>query len=154
MLGQLLVTKQTGEAGRLCESVMVTTRLFSRKELYVSVMMERDFGGPVVIASSQGGVNIEEVAAINPQAIMYEPVDVFCGLRREQADRVACRLGVADPVVVGDIIMNLYALFVEKDAILLEINPLVQDICGQCGYIIFVRAANHPQAFLRNIGRN
>ncbi|KAL7299727.1 hypothetical protein TKK_0007477 [Trichogramma kaykai] len=131
MLGKMLVTKQTGEAGRICNSVMVTTRSYARKELYVSVMMERAYGGPVVIASSQGGVNIEDVAATNPEAISYTPVDPNCGLQREQADRIACKLGVADPEIVSDIIAKLYRLFVEKDAVLLEINPLVQDICGR-----------------------
>ncbi|CAB0035379.1 unnamed protein product [Trichogramma brassicae] len=135
MLGKMLVTKQTGESGRICNSVMVTTRSYSRKELYVSVMMERAYGGPVVIASSQGGVNIEDVAATNPEAISYTPVDPNCGLQREQADRIACKLGVADPEIVSDIIMKLYKLFVEKDALLLEINPLVQDICGKCEFL-------------------
>nr|XP_012146874.1 PREDICTED: succinyl-CoA ligase [ADP-forming] subunit beta, mitochondrial-like isoform X2 [Megachile rotundata] len=72
MLGKLLITKQTGEAGRICNAVMVTQRMFPRKEYYLAVMMERAFGGPVIIASSQGGVNIEEVAATNPSAIIFD----------------------------------------------------------------------------------
>ncbi|PSN34033.1 Succinate--CoA ligase [ADP-forming] subunit beta [Blattella germanica] len=81
MIGELLVTKQTGEAGRICNNVMVTERKYPRKEYYIAIMMERAFQGPVIIASSQGGVNIEDVAKENPDAIVYEPIDiceVFC----------------------------------------------------------------------------
>ncbi|OXU26169.1 hypothetical protein TSAR_009927 [Trichomalopsis sarcophagae] len=131
MLGKYLVTKQTGEAGRICNEVMITTRMFTRKELYLSVMMERSFDGPVIIASSEGGVNIEDIAATNPEAISYTPVDIRKGLTCEQADAIARRFGVGDPRVLSEIVCNLYELFIEKDALLLEINPLVQDICGQ-----------------------
>lgn len=100
MISDYLITKQTGEKGRICNSVMVTQRKFPRKEYYFAVMMERAFSvsnkisvhvilikiltkifpkGPVLIASSQGGVNIEEVAAENPQAILYEPIDIHQG---------------------------------------------------------------------------
>ncbi|EGI62556.1 Succinyl-CoA ligase [ADP-forming] subunit beta, mitochondrial [Acromyrmex echinatior] len=89
MLGKLLITKQTGEGGRICNAVMVTQRMFPRKEYYLAVMMERAFGGPVIIASSQGGVNIEEVAATNPSAIMYEPIDINKGITKEQAEHFA-----------------------------------------------------------------
>ncbi|XP_058802822.1 uncharacterized protein LOC131670862 [Phymastichus coffea] len=131
MIGKKLVTKQTGEAGRICNSVMVTTRMFTRKELYLSVMMERSFDGAVIIASSEGGVNIEDIAATKPEAISYTPVDVRKGLSCEQADAISCGLGVEDPTVVSTIVCNLYELFIQKDALLLEINPLVQDLCGQ-----------------------
>ena len=88
----------------------------------------------MVIASSEGGVNIEDIAESNPEAISYTPVDIRKGLTCEQADAIACSLGVAEPKVVADIVCNLYELFVEKDALLLEINPLVQDLCGQCEF--------------------
>merc|ERR1712001_465082 len=61
MIGDFLITKQTGADGRICNSVMVTERRFTRKEYYIAFMNERSFGGPVLIASSEGGVNIEEV---------------------------------------------------------------------------------------------
>lgn len=88
MVGQLLVTKQTGAGGRICNKVMVAERKFPRREFYFAVMMERAFNGPVVIASSQGGVNIEEVAAENPDAIFYEPIDILKGLSKAQAEKV------------------------------------------------------------------
>lgn len=133
MLGKLLVTKQTGEAGRICNAVMVTQRMFPRKEYYLAVMMERAFGGPVIIASSQGGVNIEEVAATNPQAIMYEPIDINKGITKDQADRIAVKLGLENVKdYISEMIVNMYSLFVKKDALLLEVNPLAEDINGKC----------------------
>ncbi|CAD6242181.1 GSCOCG00009437001-RA-CDS [Cotesia congregata] len=131
MLGKLLITKQTGEGGRICNAVMVTQRMFPRKEYYLAVMMERAFGGPVIIASSQGGVNIEEVAATNPDAIMYEPIDINKGITKEQASRIAEKLGLGNVKdYISNIILNLYAMFLKKDALLLEVNPLAEDIQG------------------------
>ncbi|KAG7200532.1 hypothetical protein KM043_001095 [Ampulex compressa] len=132
MLGKLLITKQTGEAGRICNAVMVTQRMFPRKEYYLAVMMERAFGGPVIIASSQGGVNIEEVAATNPSAIMYEPIDINKGITKDQASRIAVKLGLENVKdYISDIIINLYKMFLKKDALLLEVNPLAEDINGE-----------------------
>ncbi|KAF7415230.1 hypothetical protein HZH68_003719 [Vespula germanica] len=131
MLGKLLITKQTGEGGRICNAVMVTQRMFPRKEYYLAVMMERAFGGPVIIASSQGGVNIEEVAATNPSAIMYEPIDINKGITKEQAERIITKLGLENVKdYISKIIMNLYQMFLKKDALLLEVNPLAEDING------------------------
>ncbi|KAL2717747.1 hypothetical protein V1478_013447 [Vespula squamosa] len=131
MLGKLLITKQTGEGGRICNAVMVTQRMFPRKEYYLAVMMERAFGGPVIIASSQGGVNIEEVAATNPSAIMYEPIDINKGITKEQAERIVTKLGLENVKdYISKIIMNLYQMFLKKDALLLEVNPLAEDING------------------------
>jgi len=132
MLGKLLVTKQTGEAGRICNAVMVTQRMFPRKEYYLAVMMERAFGGPVIIASSQGGVNIEEVAATNPQAIMYEPIDINVGITKDQANKIAVKLGLENVKdYISELILNMYAFFVKKDALLVEINPLAEDVNGK-----------------------
>ena len=137
MLGKLLITKQTGEGGRICNAVMVTQRMFPRKEYYLAVMMERAFGGAVIIASSQGGVNIEEVAANNPEAIMYEPVDIHKGITEDQAARIISKLGL-DHVkdYISKIIVNLYNCFVKKDALLMEINPLAEDINGKCKIVV------------------
>ncbi|XP_032678173.1 succinate--CoA ligase [ADP-forming] subunit beta, mitochondrial-like isoform X2 [Odontomachus brunneus] len=133
MIGKVLVTKQTGAAGKICNSVMVTTRMFPRKEYYIAVMLERTFDGPVLILSKQGGVNIEDVAATNPEAISYIPIDVKKGLTAEQADSVGDKLGLTEQnkEIASIIACNLYELFVEKDALLLEINPLAEDICGE-----------------------
>ncbi|XP_055378189.1 succinate--CoA ligase [ADP-forming] subunit beta, mitochondrial-like [Condylostylus longicornis] len=128
MINQLLVTKQTGSAGRICNSVMVAERKFPRREFYFAVMMERAFNGPVIIASSQGGVNIEEVAAENPQAILYEPVDIEKGLTKQQALEIAKKVGLAEHAEkTAEMLLNMYALFVKKDALLIEINPYAED---------------------------
>ncbi|EDV49851.1 succinate--CoA ligase [ADP-forming] subunit beta, mitochondrial isoform X2 [Drosophila erecta] len=129
MIDQLLVTKQTGAAGRICKKVMVAERKFPRREFYFAVMMERAFNGPVLIASKEGGVDIEEVAASSPDAILYEPIDIGTGLTTEQAEKIVKKVGLG-----GDgedthvqMLMNLYDLFVKKDALLVEINPYAED---------------------------
>ncbi|XP_011179344.2 succinate--CoA ligase [ADP-forming] subunit beta, mitochondrial [Zeugodacus cucurbitae] len=128
MVNQLLVTKQTGAAGRICNSVMVAERKFPRREFYFAVMMERAFNGPVIIASSQGGVNIEEVAAENPDAIVYEPVDIKVGLTPDQAAKVVNSVGLGEfQEETVKMLMNMYQLFVKKDALLIEINPYAED---------------------------
>lgn len=134
MLNQLLVTKQTGAAGRICNKVMVAERKFPRREFYFAVMLERAFGGPVVIASSQGGVNIEEVAAEDPNAIIYQPIDVMNGLSKECALDIAKRVGMGpQSEETADMLMNMYDIFVKKDALLVEINPYAEDACEKSG---------------------
>ncbi|CAH0747374.1 unnamed protein product [Diatraea saccharalis] len=128
MLNQYLVTKQTGAAGRICNLVMVTERKFPRREYYVAIMMERSFNGPVIIASSQGGVNIEDVAAENPDAITYEPIDIVQGITSEQIDRVIKKIGLEERATEATELMNrMYDLFLKKDALLIEVNPYAED---------------------------
>ncbi|CAH2099887.1 unnamed protein product [Euphydryas editha] len=133
MLKQYLVTKQTGAAGRICNMVMVTERKFPRREYYVAIMMERSFNGPVIIASSQGGVNIEDVAAENPDAITYEPIDIVTGITDEQIARVIEKIGLQEHASEAtDMIKKMYDLFLKKDALLIEINPYAEDaLTGQ-----------------------
>merc|ERR1711994_571196 len=132
MIGDYLITKQTGEAGRICNSVMVTERKYTRKEYYIAFMNERAFNGPVIIASSEGGVNIEETAEKNPDAIVKFPIDVMEGLSKEGARNVAEKLGVNSAKLddVADILLNLYKLFTTKDASMVEINPFAEDNSG------------------------
>ncbi|XP_055676994.1 succinate--CoA ligase [ADP-forming] subunit beta, mitochondrial [Lutzomyia longipalpis] len=128
MIGEKLITKQTGAAGRICNSVMVAERKFPRREFYFAVMMERAFNGPVLIASSQGGVNIEDVAAEDPSAIIYEPIDITSGLTKEQALRVIKKVGLeAVSDNVSQVLLNMYDMFLKKDALLIEINPFAED---------------------------
>ncbi|KQS39449.1 succinate--CoA ligase [ADP-forming] subunit beta, mitochondrial isoform X1 [Drosophila erecta] len=138
MIDQLLVTKQTGAAGRICKKVMVAERKFPRREFYFAVMMERAFNGPVLIASKEGGVDIEEVAASSPDAILYEPIDIGTGLTTEQAEKIVKKVGLG-----GDgedthvqMLMNLYDLFVKKDALLVEINPYAEDAMSGCFFAL------------------
>ncbi|CAG4922685.1 succinate--CoA ligase [ADP-forming] subunit beta, mitochondrial [Colias croceus] len=128
MLKQYLVTKQTGAAGRICNMVMVTERKFPRREYYVAIMMERSFNGPVIIASSQGGVNIEDVAAENPDAITYEPIDIVSGITDDQISRVIEKIGLKEhQTQASEMIKKMYSLFLSKDALLIEVNPYAED---------------------------
>ncbi|RWS13272.1 succinyl-CoA ligase [ADP-forming] subunit beta-like protein [Dinothrombium tinctorium] len=133
MIGNKLRTKQTGEKGIPCNSVMIAERLYPRREYYFAIMMERQYGGPVMIASSQGGMNIEEIAKENPDAIVTEPIDIVEGVKDEQVMRVAKALGFHPDGVkqAADIMRKIYDVFIEKDAMMIEINPMIEDSNGQ-----------------------
>jgi len=133
MIGDFLITKQTGADGRICNSVMVTERKYTRKEFYIAFMNERSFNGPVCIASSEGGVNIEEVAEKNPDAIVKFPIDVKIGLELDGAKEIAKAVGIHTTKVdeVAQILLNLYDLFTSKDASMVEINPFAEDSTGE-----------------------
>lgn len=133
MIGHRLITKQTGDKGIICNEVMIVERLYPRREFYFAIMMERSFGGPVILASSVGGVNIEEIAAETPEAIITEPVDINTGVTRDQAKRVAEKLGFSDGSLeeAADMIERLYATFLKNDSVMLEINPFVEDSSGK-----------------------
>lgn len=133
MIGHKLITKQTGEKGVICNEVMIVERLYPRREFYFAIMMERSFGGPVMLASSVGGVNIEEIAAETPEAIITEPIDINTGVTTEQARRVAEKLGFSDNSIdeATNMIKRLYDTFLNNDAIMLEINPFVEDTSGK-----------------------
>merc|ERR1711936_594803 len=116
MIGDFLITKQTGADGRICNSVMITERKYTRKEYYIAFMNERAYNGPVIIASSEGGVNIEETAEKNPDSIVKLPIDAVEGLSVEGSKNVAVKLGIHESKVeeVSQILLNLYKLFVLK----------------------------------------
>ncbi|VDN07338.1 unnamed protein product [Thelazia callipaeda] len=132
MLGSKLFTKQTGAQGKLCKEVMVCKRLFSRREYYFSITMDRLSGGLVAIGSSKGGVNIEEVAATDPMAIMKCSIDILKGMTDEEAAHLAEQMGFKNNCKEQaiDIFKKLYNLFIKYDAKLIEINPIAEDIHG------------------------
>jgi len=133
MIGDFLITKQTGKEGRICNSVLVTERKYTRKEYYVAFTNERSFGGPVMVASAQGGVNIEDVAESNPEAILKFPIDIHGGLSKEKAVEIAKELGIPDEQLesVSDTFVRLYDVFITKDATMVEINPFAEDVSGK-----------------------
>lgn len=133
MIGHKLITKQTGEKGVPCNEVMIVERLYPRREFYFAIMMERSYGGPVMLASSVGGVNIEEIAAETPEAIITEPIDINTGVTDEQALRVAEQLGFSESSIEEATVMikRLYTAFINNDASMLEINPFVEDTTGK-----------------------
>uniref|UniRef100_A0A0B7AE21 Succinate--CoA ligase [ADP-forming] subunit beta, mitochondrial n=1 Tax=Arion vulgaris TaxID=1028688 RepID=A0A0B7AE21_9EUPU len=133
MIGHKLFTKQTGSEGRICQKVMIVERLYIRREFYFAITMERSFGGPVLVGSSHGGVNIEEVAAENPGAILKEPVDIVKGITKEQASYVAKEMGFSPECIekASEYIMKLYTdVFLKYDASMVEINPMTEDNSG------------------------
>jgi succinyl-CoA synthetase beta subunit len=108
-------------------------RLYIRREFYFAITMERSFGGPVLVGSSQGGVNIEEVAAENPGAIIKEPVDIVAGITKAQALFVAKEMGFGQNSLdkASDYIIKLYRdIFLKLDASMVEINPMTEDSNG------------------------
>ncbi|XP_013392654.2 succinate--CoA ligase [ADP-forming] subunit beta, mitochondrial [Lingula anatina] len=133
MINHNIVTKQTGEAGRPCKEVMVCERLYSRRECYLAITTDRAYGGPVIVASAEGGIDIEEYAREHPQGIIKEPIDITTGIRKEQALSVAEQLGFSEgrKDEAADYIMKLYHMFLDLDASLIEINPLAEDIKGK-----------------------
>ena len=133
MLGQKLITKQTGEQGRICNAVYIVERLYARREYYFAILMDRGFQGPCLVASSQGGVDIESVAASNPEAIITSPVDLKTGLQMDQARDVAQKMGFTPGCIdaAAKNMINLYKLFMDKDCSLVEINPMAEDAHGK-----------------------
>jgi succinyl-CoA synthetase beta subunit len=89
--------------------------------------------GPVIIASSQGGVNIEDVAAENPDAILKIPIDIQEGLSADKALSVAKQLGFGDKSnEISQMFLRVYELFCKSDALMVELNPLAEDSNGEC----------------------
>ncbi|KAG0237186.1 ATP-grasp domain-containing protein [Mortierella sp. GBAus27b] len=128
MLGHKLVTKQTGAAGKICNAVYICERKYVRREYYFAVLMDRKSQGPVMVASSQGGVDIEAVAAENPEAILQLPIDINKGVDRAAVRDLAVRLGFTPRCVdqATDTMIKLYDLFMQKDATMVEINPMAE----------------------------
>ena len=126
-LGKRLVTYQTDEKGQLVNSVLIEECTDIAEELYLSAVVDRDSQRVVFIGSSEGGVNIEEVAKNSPEKIIYEPIDPLCGAQGFQARKIAKVLKLNNEQTKQFIPMlkNLMKLFIEKDLSLLEINPLV-----------------------------
>jgi succinyl-CoA synthetase beta subunit len=130
LIGKTLVTHQTGPKGRKVRRLLIEEGAGIAKELYLSLLVDRDSGWPVFIASTEGGMEIEEVAAHTPEKIIKEPIDPAVGFQGYNGRNVAFALGLnaIEPTVVNPFVQmlgNLYRLFMEKNAALVEINPLV-----------------------------
>ncbi|KAF8168296.1 succinyl-CoA synthetase beta chain, SSC-beta [Crassisporium funariophilum] len=127
MIGASLITKQTGAGGRICNAVMLAERRQPAHEYYVAVLNDRASQGVVLVASAQGGMNIEEVASKDPDAIITTPINFEKGLSKAEAIGIAQKLGLKDESTqsqAADIFINLYRIFKEKDATQIEINPM------------------------------
>src|SRR5216117_4391141 len=127
MIGMNLVTAQTGPEGRQVQKVLVEEGLDIRKELYLGIVIDRQTGKPVFMASASGGMDIEEVASKNPELILREYIEPGLGLQAFQARRLAFGLGMA-PELINDAVqfmIALYKAFEDTDASLAEINPFL-----------------------------
>src|SRR5215467_12863892 len=127
MLGMKLVTAQTGPEGRKVQKVLIEEGLDIRKELYLGIVIDRQTGRPVFMASASGGMDIEEVAAKTPELILKEYVTPGLGLMPFQARKLAFGLGLA-PELINDaaqFMVALYKAFEDTDASLAEINPFL-----------------------------
>ncbi len=127
MIGMSLVTAQTGSSGQVVSRVLVEEGLDIDRELYLGLLIDRSLGSPIVMASSAGGMDIEQVAADTPELILREAIDPGLGLTPFQARRLAFGLGLSGESVkqAVQIMQAAYCVFNEYDASLVEINPLV-----------------------------
>ena len=127
ILGMKLVTPQTGEEGRIVRRLLIEEGLDIKRELYISILVDRSSGAPIFMASTAGGMEIEEVAKTNPEAILREAISPATGMQPYIGRKLAFGLGLAaeqtNPAVA--FFQALYRAFVETDASLLEINPCV-----------------------------
>lgn len=127
MLGSTIVTHQTGPAGVPVEKVLITPAADIAHEFYLSIVVDGDVGAPVVIATREGGIDIEQVAQDNPDAIIRTPGDPFLGLLPYKARDIALALQLPQNLTrsATALISNAYRLFTENDCSLVEINPLI-----------------------------
>jgi succinyl-CoA synthetase beta subunit len=132
MIGMTLVTHQTGPEGKKVQKVFVEAGCNIKKEYYVAVLLDRSTGRIVVMASNEGGVEIEEVAANHPEKIHRVIVDPAVGLQPFQARQLAFAIGMKDKVAgkAAKFFMGLYKAYIEKDCSIAEINPLVETAEG------------------------
>jgi len=127
MLGMQLVTPQTGPEGRIVRRVLVEEGLDIKRELYLSVLVDRAVGAPVFMASTAGGMEIEQVAKEHPEAILRETIRPETGFQAYHARKLAFGLGLSADLVQAAVpfLQSLYRAFIETDSSLLEINPCV-----------------------------
>lgn len=127
MLGNLLVTHQTGPEGKIVKTLFITEGLDYKKELYLGILLDRSVSKNVIMASTEGGVEIEKVAEETPEKIIKEWIDPSVGIQSYQARKLAFGLGLEGNAFKSFIpfITKLYKAYEETDASLLEINPLI-----------------------------
>ena len=126
MLGNVLVTKQTGPEGKQVNTILIASAEKIVSEFYLSILLDRDSGRPLVMASTEGGMDIEEVAEKTPEKILKELVDPALGLMPYQARKIATGLGLEGKLLNqgAKLLLGVYKTWWECDASLVEINPL------------------------------
>jgi succinyl-CoA synthetase beta subunit len=127
MLGETLVTHQTGAAGRVVNKVLVAESADIEREIYFAVLLDRATAAPLIVASTEGGVEIETVAEKSPEKIMREPIDPLAGLHPFQTRKLARQLGFKSEQLkpAAKLFSALYCTFIQSDCSMVEVNPLV-----------------------------
>jgi succinyl-CoA synthetase beta subunit len=127
MLGQTLVTHQTGEEGRVVNKLFIGEAVDISRELYFAILFDRATSGPMIIASTEGGVDIESVAHDTPEKILRMSIDPLIGIQAYQTRKIAASLGLRGPLMTqaSKLFTSLYRTFIESDCSQVEINPLV-----------------------------
>ncbi|KAF6251499.1 succinate-CoA ligase beta chain [Scenedesmus sp. NREL 46B-D3] len=132
MLGQTLVTKQTGPAGKPVNTLYIAKKMKLKREMYFAILLDRKTSGPVMIGCSEGGTSIEDLAEKFPEKIIKIPVDIRVGITEDQALQMAKGLAVTGDVnAAADQIKRLYQLFASSDCTMVEVNPLAEDAEGR-----------------------
>ena len=133
MLGQILVTHQTGPSGRVVNKVLVAESADIAREIYFAVLLDRATAAPLIVASTEGGVEIEAVAAKSPEKIIREPIDPLAGLQSYQGRKLASQLGFESSQLknASKLFEGLYRTFVAYDCSMVEVNPLVVTTKGE-----------------------
>jgi succinyl-CoA synthetase beta subunit len=127
MLGQTLVTHQTGPEGRLVNTLLVAEAVDISRELYFAILFDRATSAPMIIASTEGGMDIEAVAEHSPEKILRISIDPLLGIQPYQTRKIAAALGLRGPLMTqaSKLFTALYRTYIESDCTLVEINPLV-----------------------------
>jgi succinyl-CoA synthetase beta subunit len=133
MLGYNLITIQTPKEGLPVNSLLVSEMLDVKKQLYLAFLLDRKYGGPVILASNEGGVNIEDVAKHNPNAIIVQPINIRLGLTEENINNVVSKLDLDQNqrIQASEQLRKVYEMFVKYDATQIEINPWAVDSTGK-----------------------
>jgi succinyl-CoA synthetase beta subunit len=133
MLGQTLVTHQTGPAGRVVNKALVAESADIAREIYFAILLDRATAAPLIVASTEGGVEIEAVAAKSPEKIIREAIDPLAGLQPFQTRKVAKQLGFESSQLknASKLFEGLYRTFIAFDCSMVEVNPLVLTTKGE-----------------------
>ncbi|MFL6568393.1 MAG: ADP-forming succinate--CoA ligase subunit beta [Chthoniobacterales bacterium] len=127
MLGETLVTHQTGPDGKVVNTVLVAKSVEIAREIYFAILVDRGSGGPMIVASTEGGVEIEAVAEKSPEKIIREPVDRLAGIQPYQTRKLAKELAFESAQIkaASKLFDGLYRTFIGLDCSMVEVNPLV-----------------------------
>tara|TARA_Y100000589_G_C27135079_1_gene622193 strand:- start:150 stop:1352 length:1203 start_codon:yes stop_codon:yes gene_type:complete len=126
MFGNVLVTKQTGEEGKQVNRLLITSAEQIKSEYYVAVLLDRAKGRPIIMASAEGGMNIEDVAEETPEKIFKETIDPDLGLQPYQGRKIAIALGLRGRLInqCAKLLQSLYKTWTDCDASMVEVNPM------------------------------